>query len=57
MNELELGEIVLTYSITEDGDIMSGLSITGEIPVAMQLGLLELAKDTILRGIYEDDDE
>lgn len=50
MNEhyMNVGSITITYEIDEDGDMLTGVSIEGELPVVTQLGLLELAKDTIL---------
>lgn len=45
---MNVGSITITYEIDEDGDMLTGVSIEGELPVVTQLGLLELAKDTIL---------
>lgn len=46
---MQLGRIVITYEVAEDGTMPTQLLVDGDIPLAVQLGLLELAKDTILR--------
>jgi hypothetical protein len=46
---VQLGRLIITYELEQDGTMPTTLSVEGEIPVAVQLGLLELAKDTILR--------
>lgn len=50
-----VGEITITYELAEDGDMITTLNVEGDIHVATQLGLLELAKDTILHA--EEDEE
>lgn len=55
MTEMEIGSIVITYSMADDGDLITDVSVEGDIPIATQLGLLELAKDSILIGTVGDD--
>ena len=55
MTEMEIGSVVITYSMADDGDLITDVSVEGDIPIATQLGLLELAKDSILIGTVGDD--
>lgn len=55
MTEMRIGSIVITYSMADDGDLLTDVTVEGDIPVATQLGLLELAKDSILIGVVDDD--
>lgn len=55
VTEMEIGSIVITYSMADDGDLITDVSVEGDIPIATQLGLLELAKDSILIGTVGDD--
>lgn len=52
MSAAELGRIVVTYELGDAPahDIETGATIIGEIPVALAVGLLAMASDTILRG-------
>ena len=52
---LPVGHIHIGYNLTDDGDMTTEVSVEGEIPIATQLGLLELAKDSILIGIGDDE--
>lgn len=49
-----VGEIKITYELAPDGDVITTLNVEGDLHVATQLGLLELAKDTILHGEEEE---
>lgn len=56
--EMNVGSITITYYMDEDGDLNTGVSVDGDIPIVTQLGLLELAKDSILIGtVFEEEDE
>lgn len=47
---MQLGSITITYEMSDDGHMDTGLTIDGDMPIITQLGLLDLARDTILRG-------
>ena len=49
-----IGKITLTYDLWEDGDIVTGFTVEGDIPVIAQLGMLRMAEDTILRGEWHE---
>lgn len=56
---MNAGNIKISYDVWPDGDIVTAVDVEGDIPLVTQLGLLELAKDTILKkaaGEYEDYD-
>lgn len=55
MTEMQVGSITITYSMADDGDMLTDVSVDGDMPVVTQLGLLELAKDSILIGTVDDD--
>lgn len=50
-----IGKITITYDLASDGDIHTVLDVEGDLPIVVQLGLLELAKDTILNPPDDDD--
>lgn len=50
---MDLGSITITHFIDEGGDIVTGVSVDGDIPIVTQLGLIRMAEDTILRGTDE----
>lgn len=53
----ELGSIHIKYYIGDSGDMLVNHVAEGDLPVALQVGLLELTKDTILRGeTYEEEE-
>lgn len=54
--EMNVGSITITYNMADDGDMLTDVSVEGELPIVTQLGLLELAKDSILIGTVDDDD-
>lgn len=54
---MKVGSITITYEMMDDGDIITGLNVDGDLPVVTQLGLLELAKDTILQNTQGEQDE
>lgn len=49
------GQMTVTYEVWPDGDIVTNLTVEGDIPLVTQLGLLELAKDTILKKAAGED--
>lgn len=55
MTELDIACIHINYRLGEDGDMLTDVDVTGDIPIVTQLGLLELAKDSILIGIGDDE--
>jgi hypothetical protein len=55
MSGIPVGSIHISYSMGTDGDLLTDVSVDGDIPIATQLGLLELAKDSILIGIGDDE--
>jgi hypothetical protein len=57
MSTTPIGTLKIHYVLDEDGDILTGVEVEGEIPVVVQLGLLEMAKDTILNPPDDDDDD
>lgn len=51
MSAIRLGNIVIGYFMSEDGDIQTSYSVEGDIPVVTQLGLLSMAQDTVFRSV------
>lgn len=51
-----IGSIHIGYEIWEDGDMVTTLTVEGDIPVVTQLGLLRMAEDTILHPEGEGND-
>lgn len=47
---MNVGNISISYDIWPDGDV-TRVDVEGDIPLVTQLGLLELAKDTILKKV------
>lgn len=47
---IEMGKITITLTAQEDGDMVIDYESTGDMPLAMQIGVLEMTKDTILNG-------
>ena len=47
---MEIGRIEIEVTMSEDGDMLINYESTGDMPVVMQLGILEMTKDTILNG-------
>lgn len=55
MSEPEsIGTILITCEAHADGDLITGVTRTGDMPLVTQLGLLDLARDTILNGPDDD---
>lgn len=52
----EIGRIEITYVIEDDGNIVSGVEVKGDIPFVTQIGLLEMAKDSLFNGSDDDED-
>lgn len=53
---LDIGYIHIDYQIQDDGEITMHLDVDGDLPVVTQLGLLELAKDTVLNQDPEEEE-
>lgn len=47
---VSIGTITITYDATPDGDLITGVTATGDMPLVTKLGLLDLARDTMLNG-------
>lgn len=54
---MNAGNIKISYDVWPDGDIVTAVNVEGDIPLVTQLGLLELAKDTILKKAAGEDHE
>lgn len=50
MSDGILGFIHITYEVGENGEVETSVTTDEELPLVIQLGLLDLAKDTLLRG-------
>ena len=44
-----VGSIRITYDLWENGDIVTQVHTEGDLPLVIQLGLLEMAKDTLIK--------
>lgn len=53
---MNAGNINISYDVWPDGDIVTAVNVEGDIPLVTQLGLLELAKDTILKKAAGEDE-
>ncbi|GAB3192076.1 hypothetical protein [Nesterenkonia suensis] len=53
---IALGTISISYAIDPDGQPDVGMSFAEDLPLVTQLGMLALAKDTLLRADEWDDD-
>ena len=47
---MEVGKIEITITLAEDGDMVFSHEVTGDLPLAVQLGILEMTKDWMLNG-------
>lgn len=52
----EVGAIHISYYLDEEGELISGVSVEGDMPMVVVIGLLEMAKDTVLATSYEEDE-
>lgn len=52
----QIGFIHIDYTLERDGSIITGLDCEGDIPLVTQLGLLEMAKDTLLHPPTDPED-
>lgn len=52
----EVGSIHISYYLDEEGELVSGVSVEGDMPMVVVIGLLEMAKDTVLATSYEEDE-
>lgn len=56
-DHVSIGTITITYDMTDDSDMLTGVSVDGDMPIVTQLGLLDLARDTILAGCYDTEED
>lgn len=45
----EIGKLTITYDLDDSGDTVTNVIVDGDIPLSVQLGLLRLAEDSLLR--------
>ena len=45
-----LGFIHITYEVGETGEVETSVTTDEDLPLVIQLGLLDMARDTLLRG-------
>lgn len=50
-----IGSITITYDVAEDGDLITGWHVDGDIPLVVGLGLLDMTRDSMLRDDEEED--
>ena len=55
-DHVPVGEVTITLSIAPDGDLIVGTEWDEDIPFVNLLGMVEIAKDTILRSVPDQDD-
>lgn len=53
---MNIGSITITHEVSPEGRMLTTVHAAGNMPLVTKLGLLELAKDTILNGPDEDDE-
>jgi hypothetical protein len=56
---LPIGEIIIRYYLDDDGAPMIQIDLpdTDSVPAVVQLGMLDLARDSILHGPDDEDEE
>lgn len=55
MDDLPVTTITITRSLTPHGDDITAVHVDGDNTLVTLLGLLELAKDTLIRDAMNDD--
>lgn len=45
-----IGSIHITQEIADDGDVLTNVTVDGDMHLVTQLGLLRLAEDTLING-------
>ena len=53
---LKIGYIHIDYTLQPDGDITTSVDANGDLPLVTQLGIIELAKDTLLHPPTEEEE-
>lgn len=53
---MKIGFIHIDYTLQPDGDVTTSVDCEGEIPLVTKLGLLEMAKDTLLHPELDPED-
>ena len=48
MSTVPIGKITVDYYLAENGRMITYLEVEGDLPMIVQLGLLDMARDTIL---------
>lgn len=57
MTDVEIGTIHIRYWADEDGDLLTSVSVDGEMPLVTVIGLLEMAKDELMHSFEDEDQE
>ena len=52
---MDIGRITIDYTVTDEGDLQTSYTVDGDLPIVTQLGIIELAKDTILHPPADED--
>lgn len=55
-NQVEVGSIHVTYELAPDGDMLTSVEVLGDMPLVVSLGLLDMARDTLLSGLGDGED-
>lgn len=53
---LKIGYIHIDYTMQEDGDITTSVDTEGDLPLVVQLGIIELSKDTLIHPPQEEEE-
>ena len=53
---MKIGFIHIDYALQSDGEVTTSVNCDGEIPLVTQLGLLEMAKDSLLHPPADQED-
>lgn len=57
MTDVEIGTIHIRYWADEGGDLLTSVSVDGEMPLVTVIGLLEMAKDELLHPFQDEEEE
>lgn len=52
---MDIGRITIDYWLTDEGDLQTGVTVEGDIPLVTQLGIIELSKDSLLHPPTDED--
>lgn len=56
-DQVAIGDITITLAIGPDGDLIVSTTWDDGVPFVNLLGMVEMAKDTILRSVSDDTSE